>query len=117
VIADGVYSSTEAVVAALRAEYGDETVLPNGYPPAAEPRHAVAAFSDTALLVLAGDEDKVTTPAMACEVFLQCGSHQKSLWIVPDAVHLRIPEVVGDLYFLQIRGFLDRVLEGDRSKE
>ncbi len=117
VIADGIYSSTEAVIAALRAEYGDETLLPNGYPASAEPERAVAAFSDTALLVLAGEEDKVTTPAMAWEVFSQCASHQKSLWIAQDAVHLRIPEVMGDLYFLQIRGFLDRVLQPEGSSE
>jgi alpha-beta hydrolase superfamily lysophospholipase len=110
VLVDGIYSTTTDAIATIRHQVHKEASLPAGYPQSAEPVRAVASFTDTALLILAGEDDKVTTPAMACEVFSRCSSRTKSLWIAPNAVHLRIHEVVGDLYALQIRSFLDIVL-------
>ena len=107
VVVDGIYSTTKDVIANIREELGKETSLPQGYPATAEPVRAVASFADTALLILAGEDDKVTTPAMAYEVFAHCASPTKSLWIAPNAVHLRIHEAVGDLYAAHIRSFLD----------
>ena len=112
VVVDGIYSTTKDVMAAIRGQGGTQTSVPRGYPQSAEPVRAVASFTDTALLILAGEDDKVTTPAMAFEVFSRCSSRTKSLWIAPDAVHLRIHEVVGDLYAQQIRSFLDVVFAG-----
>ena len=109
VLVDGIYSTTRDVMAAIRGE-GKEASLPVAYPESAEPVRAVASFTDCALLIMAGEDDKVTTPAMAFEVFSHCSSRTKSLWIAPDAVHARLHEVVGDLYALQIRSFLDVVL-------
>ena len=114
VLVDGIYSTTRDVMATIRDQLGKEASLPAGYPQSAEPVRAVASFSDTALLILAGEDDKITTPAMAFDVFSHCSSRTKSLWIAPDAVHLRIHEVAGDLYALHIRSFLD-VLFGPRG--
>jgi fermentation-respiration switch protein FrsA (DUF1100 family) len=117
VIVDGVYSTTHAVAKAIKDEHGDDSLIPSTYPETAEPVRAVTHFTDTALLILAGSADKITTPAMAFDVYSSCSAAMKSLWIAPGAVHLRIPEVVGDLYFLHIRGFLDTVLGPRRSAE
>ena len=117
VLVDGIYSTTEDVRAAVRSQLGEEVSLPRAYPPSAEPVRAVASFNETALLILAGEDDKVTTPAMAFEVFSHCSSRTKSLWIAPDSVHLRIHEVVGDLYARHIRSFLDVVIGRHGAKE
>jgi pimeloyl-ACP methyl ester carboxylesterase len=117
VVVDGIYSTTTDVIATIRRQVDKAASLPAGYPQSAEPIRAVASFTNTALLILAGEDDKVTTPAMAYDVFSHCSSPTKSLWIAPDAVHLRIHEVVGDLYASQIRSFLDIVLARRDGKQ
>ena len=117
VLVDGIYSTSEDVRATIRSQLGEEVSLPVAYPPSAEPVRAVASFNDTALLILAGEDDRITTPAMAFEVFSRCSSRTKSLWIAPDSVHLRIHEVVGDLYADHIRSFLDVLFGQQGAKE
>jgi hypothetical protein len=65
VVVDGIYSTTTEVMAAIRSRDGKEASLPVAYPQSAEPVRAVASFTETALLILAGEDDKVTTPAHA----------------------------------------------------
>ncbi len=117
VIAEGAYTSTDEVlkkINELEANEEDERrifQLPHGYPSSAQPINAVKSFSNTALFILTGSDDKICTPDMAYQLYSQCDSPQKSIWIAAETAHGRIVQDYEELYSDIILTFLTKVLD------
>ena len=68
------------------------------------PRDVIGRFSPRPLLMIAGDADTDTPPAVFRSVF-EAASAPKDLWIIPGAHHGDYVQIAGDRYLKRVEGF------------
>ena len=73
------------------------------------PRDAIGRFSPRPLLMIAGDADTDTPPAVFRSVFA-AAREPKDLWIIPGAHHGDYVQIAGDRYLKRVEGFFSEHL-------